>query len=349
MLATAGLKVHLFDRRFDCPDLFRAEKIEPDQADLMRRYGLLELRSPLAPRIGSIRRYSQGDGSETLVDTVDQYGIDYGETVNSLIRQLPQSVRRIRRTVTRFAAGRQTPAVVTDDGVLHRADLVVLATGGSTRLAKAAGVRRLRDPSLRSLSFGFDIEPRGGSFAFSGFNYHLKANEQLIDYLTIFRIGNRFRVNLFSQMDVREPIVRSIRNDPKASLEHWFPRLQDMIGRYRVVSKVQVVPTSYARLDRPWKAGLIIIGEEHQTVSPTTGTGLSRILNDVDALARSLPRLMVDGDGTHEHLKTYYHDPAKVEADRRSAGAWMHYRDQQLGPKGLRRRVQNRLQLWRIR
>ena len=350
-LADLGLKVLLLDRRFDYPSLFRAEKIEADQAEIMRQFGLLEFRTPCDPPIGQIRSYSASSALETSVDTVEQYGIEYGATVNRLIAELPSSVEQLQGKVAGFH-GSPIRGVMMDDGSVRRGDLIVLATGGSDRLIEAAGMSRRVNPSLRSLSFGFDIEAVDAPFDFAGFNYNRGCNHELLDYLTIFPIGDRMRVNLFSQLDVKAPLVRTIKSDMVESLEHHFPALVDRIGKFRVSSKVQVVPTTFARLHRPWLSGVAAVGEEHQAVSPTTGTGLSRALNDVAALVRHVKQWHGSGPVEQADLKAYYTDARKVASDRQAASAWMYYRSRH-GPRGLsallRDRLGDRLQLLNIR
>ncbi|MCH1569810.1 MAG: FAD-dependent monooxygenase [Longimicrobiales bacterium] len=346
-LADIGMKVLLIDRRFDYPNLFRAEKIEADQAEILRQFGLLEFRAPCDPPIGPVRSYDAISALETSFDTVEQYGIEYGATVNRLIAELPSSVQQLQGKVAGFH-GSPIRGVVMDDGSVRRGDLIVLATGGSDRLVEAAGINRRVITSLRSLSFGFDIEAIDGQFDFAGFNYNLSCNNELLDYLTIFRIGDRMRVNLFSQLDVKAPLVRTLKSDMIGSLEQHFPALVDRIGSFRLASKVQVVPTTFARLHRPWSAGVIAIGEEHQAVSPTTGTGLSRALNDVAVLVRHATQWHGSGPVGEAGLKAYYSDAQKLASDRHAASAWMYYRNRH-GPRRLATGMRDRLQILSIR
>jgi 2-polyprenyl-6-methoxyphenol hydroxylase-like FAD-dependent oxidoreductase len=52
-LARLGLRVALVERWVLMPDLFRAEKIESDQAKFLRVPELLSFRRPLAQRVGT--------------------------------------------------------------------------------------------------------------------------------------------------------------------------------------------------------------------------------------------------------------------------------------------------------
>jgi 2-polyprenyl-6-methoxyphenol hydroxylase-like FAD-dependent oxidoreductase len=329
VLASQGYSVALIDRHDVSPDSFRAEKIEPDQATLMRKLGLLSYRSPLREPIGVTLNY---DGVELVpFDTVEQYGIAYGETVNSLRSALPHSVFRITDRVVKISHGPRP--TVSFDGTALSANLIVMATGGNDKLMEVAGLARRWDRDLRSLSFGFDIvRTDGAAWSFRGFNYLLQPNSSKIDYLTIFPIGDRMRVNLFTQLDPRDSLVSECKRNPIGSLEQWFPNLREHIGAVSAVSTVQVVPTAYYRLRSPARAGVVVVGDEYQSVSPATGTGLSRVLVDVDVLCtRYAPTWLAGGRVGPRQVRAFYKDPVKVTSDRKSLDAWRYYRDRQLG------------------
>ena len=48
VLHQQGVEVAVIDRTRECPPVFRAEKLEPNQAELLRQFGLLDARRPLA-------------------------------------------------------------------------------------------------------------------------------------------------------------------------------------------------------------------------------------------------------------------------------------------------------------
>jgi len=350
-LNSVGCKVLLIDRRFDCPDLFRAEKIEADQANIMRELGILQFRAPLRDPIGVIRSFDAVTGAEQDIDTVEQYGISYQETVNRLIDGLPDEVARVKGRVVGFDRG-EVPGVEMDDGSTHHARFIVLATGGSDRLVNALGLRRIPDPTLVSMSFGFDIEPiHDTGFGFNGFNYTAPApHEDLGDYLTVFRIGERMRANLFTQLKPGDDRTRTLKGNMEAGLRRHFPALNRLIGDFQVTGRVQAVPTIYARLAPASLNGFVAIGDEHQAVSPTTGTGLSRVLTDVKVLALShATRWMHQKTVSARDVAAFYSDPEKVASDRHSLGAWMHYRGRHEVSQSAVRRVRSKLQLMRLR
>ncbi len=54
LLSDQGLKVVLVDKFEKSPPVFRAEKIEKDQIDLLDKFNLLSQRRPLAEPLGSM-------------------------------------------------------------------------------------------------------------------------------------------------------------------------------------------------------------------------------------------------------------------------------------------------------
>ena len=127
VLGRAGVRVTLLDPQSTFPSLFRAEKIEPDQAELLRKFDLLDCLKPWRGDIGRVL-IARGDRVAEVLQ-IEQYGIYYYDMVNELRRQLPPTVQfhvgRVRRLETSDELQRITLA---DDTVLT-SRLVVLATG----------------------------------------------------------------------------------------------------------------------------------------------------------------------------------------------------------------------------
>ena len=78
-LSRQGLDVLLLDCERWVTDPLQAEKIEPDQAALLRDLGLLDERVPADPPIGVVLN-CDGSGIQEF-DTVEQYGISCHDTV----------------------------------------------------------------------------------------------------------------------------------------------------------------------------------------------------------------------------------------------------------------------------
>jgi 2-polyprenyl-6-methoxyphenol hydroxylase-like FAD-dependent oxidoreductase len=327
-LARQGLDVVLVDRQARYPDAFRAEKIEPDQAAALRALGLLDMRSPHAPPMGQTLSF---DGRELKTfDTVEQYGFRYGETVNAMRAALPSGVRRETGRVAALRAGATRQEIQLEGGSMLSAPLVVIATGGSPALVQSLGMRRGPAHSLRSLSIGFDIAPTGGDrFAFHpyrGFDYFLPSSLDLVDYVTIFTIGDAMRVNVFTQWEPRDERVRSFIDAPVEAMLRYFPDLVAHTGPFEVRSRPQAVPTEFYRMQRVRVSGVVVVGDEFQSVSPTTGTGLTKVVTDIDVLCNEcVPRWFAQRHDARVRVDDFYRHPAKVAADMDSFQRWVYY------------------------
>ena len=157
-LSRQGLDVLLLDCERSRTDPLQAEKIEPDQAALLRDLGLLDERVPAAPPIGVVRNFD-GSGIQDF-DTVEQYGMSCHETVLRL-RDVAARGSRVETASVRWVRPDPVrPRVGLDDGREISARLVVVATAGHGGLPDGLSLSRVVDDSLRSLTYGFDI---GGS------------------------------------------------------------------------------------------------------------------------------------------------------------------------------------------
>ncbi|TKB76730.1 MAG: FAD-binding protein, partial [Nitrospira sp.] len=90
VLSRKGVRVMLIDSRETFPACFRAEKIEPDQAELFRKFGLLKGVLPFTSRIHEI--VSARNTYVLRTRRIEQYGIFYQDMVNGVRKRLPASV-----------------------------------------------------------------------------------------------------------------------------------------------------------------------------------------------------------------------------------------------------------------
>ena len=326
VLSRAGVSVLALDRSVTYPDAFRAEKLEPNQADMLRGFGLLDYRQPFAGPIGKTINFRGGVRSE--FDTHNQYGIRYGDTVNSFRKALKSKVLSVCSRVTDLNLTDEVQTVITSDKA-YTCRLVVLAAGGSEALLKKVGIRRRNHATLNSFSLAFDIERADGApFSFNGFNYFLEGSNADIDYVTIFQIGNVMRVNLVTQWSFSSPKIKAFKSSPLVSMDRYFPKLMDEIGVYKITSKIQFFPTSFYRATNTDKSGIVVIGDDFQSVSPATGTGLDKVMTDVDRLCNVYIHdwLQTPGMGK-DKVQQFYDDRVKKATDNMSLERWISYRD----------------------
>lgn len=326
VLSRAGISVLTLDKADAYPDAFRAEKLEPNQVEALRGFGLLEYRQPLAGRIGKTISYRGGVRSE--FDTQNQYGIRYGDTVNNFRKALKSKASIVRAHVTDLKLTNDVQTVVAGDKE-YTCRLVILAAGGRDALLKKVGIHRRCEPTLNSFSLAFDIEREDGvPFSFNGFNYFLEEPCAGVDYVTLFNIGGTMRVNLFTQWLISSPKIKEFKLSPVESMGHYFPDLKSEIGNYKVTSRIQFFPTSYYRLTNTDKPGIVVIGDDFQSVSPTTGSGLDKVTTDVDRLCNVyIPEWLRSPGMGDEKIKQFYGDHVKKATDNMSLGRWISYRD----------------------
>ena len=113
-LANRGLRVALVDRHARCAPCFRAEKVEPDQADLLRELSLFDgVRSKLTP----IRAIASAYRGRVLdVVEIEQYGVDYWEFTNAIQDLVPGSVEQCAKRVVQIDLSGERRRVVLEDG-----------------------------------------------------------------------------------------------------------------------------------------------------------------------------------------------------------------------------------------
>ena len=327
------------ERAPTCRPCFKAEKLEPYQTDLLREFGLLEERRPASEPILEIDERRGGRLRARSVG--EQYGMRYHDTVNRLRRVVSERVEVREGLVDAIENGPDAQVVRLRGAPPLRARLVILAAGGNPALVQGLGMKRREVKDLRTLSLGFDLRRAdGGDFPFRGFNYvpgH--AEEHRANLLTLFRIDGAMRANLFTMWAPREARVREFLDAPLRALRRICPDLERDTGSLDVEGRVQAVPTVYYRLENVLQPGVVVIGEEFQSVSPATGTGLDKVLTDVAVLCREhVPEwLSTPGMGV-EKIARFYEDPLKRRIDERSRAEWVHSHNRIFRPRSAKLR-----------
>jgi 2-polyprenyl-6-methoxyphenol hydroxylase-like FAD-dependent oxidoreductase len=317
VLARKGVRVVLIDSHEAYPRCFKAEKIEPDQAELLRKLGLLEGLLPFASRIREVARARKGRVIRVL--RLEQYGIFYQDMVNAVRQQLPPSVTRKTARVRDISPGPDVSRVTLMGGETITARLVVLACGTGGNLHAGLGLDKHMIHAEYSLSIGFNIAREDGQpFPFDSLSYYPDGPRAQIAFLTLFPIRDVMRANFFVYRSPGEKWVSLFRKDPDAELVRALPGLIEATGPFRVTSKVEICPIDLYRVDGYERPGLVLIGDAYQSVCPTTGTGLSKVLTDVDVLCDCVPEWLGTSGMGAEKIARYYGEPRRKACDARS-------------------------------
>lgn len=143
-----------------------------------------------------------------------------------------------------------------------------------------------------------------------------------IDYLTIFLCETtlgapRLRGNLFLFRDPEDPWVRRLRQDPQRTLMNVFPNLRDELGAF-TVDHLQCCVSELAVVANHRRDGLVFIGDAYQTPCPAAGTGIDRLMTDVQRLTDHVVRWFRTGDFSATSLASFYQDPIKRQMDAKA-------------------------------
>jgi 2-polyprenyl-6-methoxyphenol hydroxylase-like FAD-dependent oxidoreductase len=194
--------------------------------------------------------------------------------------------------------------------------LVVLASGAIRGLQANLRMKRCVLQRDQSLVFGFTIAtPESEPFNFDSVTYYSLDPSACIDYLTLFRIRQTMRANLFVFRSASDPWVREFIRAPDRMLRRYLPKLDRVIGEFQVIGKVESGGVDLYRVDGEPQPGVVPIGDAFQSVCPSTGMGLDKILTDVDVLSECVPSWMATSGMGVDKLADFYSHPRKVATD----------------------------------
>ena len=325
LLTRSGCNVVLIDLHASYPPDFRAEQVVGEQVAQLERLGL---RAALLGNVTPISRAVVGAGGR-LLGQVDapHYGVKYDCLVARARKLIAPSVPVTVGRVVDVKTSLGSQEVVLADGQRIPARLVILAGGLQLSLLRKLGFthRVIRD--AHSMTFGFDV----ASLEPDGFPYPLSvyrgSGGQGIDYLTMFPLDGITRANLFTFRNVREPWAKGLRQTPEPMLREIMPGLERVFGRFRVTSEVATRVVDLYAVSDPVRDGLVLIGDAFQTSCPAAGTGISRLLTDIECLCETyMPAWLASHGMAAEKIASFYADPRKRAADAEAENAAQYRR-----------------------
>ena len=342
VLTRAGYKVALIDKRAVYPEEFRVEKLAGQQLEILRRLGLLDAFTKEACAFDSVLNVRRGKIIDVSRGT--SYGLHYAPLVAIARRLIADPSSLIVDQVLSISASDGLQRVTLASGNQVVARLAILATGMAGAIPHSLGIKRRVLIERHTLAFGFSIAPAEGStFNFRALTSYGESTADGIDYLSIFPVPGGMRANLFMFRDPNDPIMREIRREPKTTLLRLMPGLRRHLGDFKVIDRVQNWVMDLADVEGHLQPGLVLIGDAFQMSCPAAGTGVSRLLVDVERLCTvHLPEwLKTDGMGV-EKIATFYSDRVKIASDQR-AFQLAHFRQALTSGTGIRWNFRRRL------
>lgn len=318
VLARAGHRVALVDKRAVHPDEFRVEKIGGHQLQLLRKLGFLNALDGVACRYDRVLNIREGKVVDVSVGQA--YGFPYADLVAMARSQIPDPSSLIVDEVTAISSSDDLQHLELGSGRRVTARLVVLATGMAGVLGYKLGIRRRVLAERHSVSFGFTIARKDGSpFDFEALTCYGERTADGIDYLSLFPVRAGMRANLFMFRDPTDPVMRELRREPEATVLRLLPGLQSYLGDFRVTDRVQNWVMDLTVVEGHLQPGVVLIGDAFQTNCPAAGTGVARLLVDVDRLCiEYVPRWLMTAGMGREKISQFYSDRDKIAADQQS-------------------------------
>ena len=174
-------------------------------------------------------------------------------------------------------------------GETIEARLVVAATGLGRALLNDLGIRRVEISRRASLAIGFDLALASNSKELRPLTYYGESFGDRSAYITVFPIAGRARANLFVYRDRDEPWSQAFRERPDEHLVACMPGLEAILGAFTVVGAPVLRPIHLYESKGHQRDGAVLIGDAFATTCPTGGTGIDKVLTDIERLAALIP------------------------------------------------------------
>jgi 2-polyprenyl-6-methoxyphenol hydroxylase-like FAD-dependent oxidoreductase len=316
VLCGRGLRVGLVDSRSKCPPTFKAEKLEPDQIAILKEINLLQQAMPALSPLREVVVYRRDSIVQRL--KIEQFGMHYHAFVNTLRDALPPAVTQITDTASELDIAGSHPSVKLQSGATVTARLVVVAAGTSGRLRQVTGAVRREISAHHCIAFGFDLALESGRLPHDGVNILPDRYTDQVGFLTLFPTPVGVRANLFTYHDPQSEWTREMRLNTAAALERIFSRLHKVIGNFTIAGRVNASAIDLWTSDVTPQPGVVLIGDSFQSVDPVTGTGLSKVLNDVHVLGQMVPDWFGTPEISAEKIAAFYGNAVKRSSDAHS-------------------------------
>lgn len=318
MLGRAGVAALLIDPHPSYPPELRCEKLGGDQLDLLRKTGLAEPTLRATTLDGEV--WEARFGYVVAQKPSDQHGIMYDTLVNTMRAQIPPSVETIFTKVTGISNSDERQQVTLSNGEQISARLVVLANGLNIGLRTMLGIERQVISSCHSITLGFDVAPVGrAAFDFPALTYWPKRASSRMAYMTIFPIGGTMRVNLMVYRDMTDPWLPQFRKTPEAAMRALMPRLQRMMGDFKVSGPIKIRPADLCTTSGYLQPGIVLVGDAFSTSCPAAGTGTTKVFTDVGRLCNVyIPQWLTTEGMDAQKIAQFYDDPEKQACEARS-------------------------------
>jgi 2-polyprenyl-6-methoxyphenol hydroxylase-like FAD-dependent oxidoreductase len=314
VLGRAGLRVKLIDLKREPAPAFRNEKLGLDQIERLRRLGVLSCFQEACWGAAPLDGDTPPPGKPPLKDS----GARYDRWIERIRAAWPAEVDFIEGKVNDVSTSPDVQAAVLSTGQRIEGRLLVMATGRGERLRNSLKVSRRVLSERHSICIGFSVAPPtqgeappAGIFAARFGSRHA--------YVTFFTMLDEIRINMFSYRELDDPWVAEVRKAPLESLKQDFPAAAAALAGLAIMRPPEIRSTDLYAVEGHVQPGVLLLGDAFHAPCPASGTGMTRILNDVERLADVyLPRWLATPGMDADKIAAFYKDPAKLAVDRSS-------------------------------
>jgi 2-polyprenyl-6-methoxyphenol hydroxylase-like FAD-dependent oxidoreductase len=317
VLGRAGLSVKLIDLKREPAPAFRNEKLGIDQIERLRRLGVLacfqEACWGQAPADGE----TPPPGKSPLKDC----GARYDRWIERLRAAWPPEVEFIEGKVSDVSTSSDTQAAILSSGERIEGRLLVIATGRGERLRNSLNMSRQLLSARHSICIGFSLAPPTGDTARPANIVTAKFGSRHA-YVTFFPMLDEIRVNMFSYRELDDPWVAAVRKAPLEVLAQDFPAAAAALAGLKIVRPPEIRSTDLYASEGHVQPGVVLLGDAFHAPCPASGTGMTRILNDVERLVDAhLPQWLETPGMGADKIAAFYADPLKLAVDKSSLHA----------------------------
>ena len=311
VLGRAGRRVVVFDPRRTPAPVFRNEKLGHEQIALLEKLGVLDCFAQVCwPPAGHPHAYPEG-ARPALYDC----GAPHHEWLASVRRAWPDTVRFVEGSIARVELSEGRQLAHTQGGEVFAGRLLVLATGRMPALRDQIGVEHRMLSAQHSVCLGFSVatpKPVAAQVFPTPFGTGL-------GYVSLFPMPGETRVNVFSYRGLADPWTRRMSADPLAALADLAPQATAVLAGAVVVRRCEARATDLYETRGHILPGLVVLGDSFHAPCPASGTGMLRILNDIDVLTEAwLPGALATPGMEAAKVARFYAHPAKRRIDAAS-------------------------------
>lgn len=313
--ASCGARVALVDPFPAYPADFRCEKLTGAQSALAERLGLGNVLASQSTSSDGVMVARGGRLVEHL--RAPERTFRYDQFVNAVRAETAATVPFFAAKVDDITVNAKSPSVRLSSGETITARLVVLATGPGEKLRASLRMKRRMLGENHSISIGFDLVNESGlKISDRELTHFGETAGDGIAYATLFPLGGVTRCNFFCYHDPKSDFIRDFRRDPLQGLLAALPGLFSIIGPVVRRSRAEIRVTDLYEVDDPARDGVVLIGDAQHASCPVTGTGVTRVLTDVERLCDVYwPRWRAADAIPADEIAAYYTDPEKQRVD----------------------------------